>query len=121
MCQKSYDHYSATKNINENILACLEQKCFKQYSARINRIATANLDFFLNSTVKWSQVQFEFKFASNSRTIHEEMVINDEIWLIGSLGGSLGLFIGFSLFGYVATLLDIFVDMASRSLKIPNF
>ena len=94
----------AANMIHKNILTCLEQKEIRQYSARIEQIASSKLDVYLTPEMgNLSQVQFQLKFTSNSRTIHEEMQIHDEIWLLGSLGGSLGLFIGFSFFGSVAT------------------
>ena len=78
-------------------------------------LASAKIDSFLTEEASnLSQVQFAIKFTSNSRTIHEEMRIHDEIWLLGSLGGSLGLFIGFSLFDYIATLFDKSIDMISK-------
>ena len=50
------------------------------------------------------------RYTSKDADIFEEILIVDEISLIGSLGGSLGLFIGFSFFGYITTLLDVIVD-----------
>ena len=108
-------HPCLSRTFLENILTCLEQKEITQYSARIEQIANSNLDAFLTpETGNLSQVQFIISFTSNSRTIHEEMQIHDEIWLLGSLGGSLGLFIGFSFFGSLATLFDKFIDMLSK-------
>ena len=40
----------------------------------------------------------------------DEMLIVDEIGLLGNLGGLLGLFVGFSIFGYVSIFLDAIVD-----------
>ena len=50
--------------------------------------------------------QFIIKLASKKRNVFEEVLILDEIGLIGSLGGSLGLFVGFSFFGYAAPILE---------------
>ena len=38
---------------------------------------------------------------------YEEVLIVDDIALLGNLGGLLGLFVGFSVFGYASTLVDI--------------
>ena len=54
-----------------------------------------------------SRAQFAFKFVSNLRNIHEEILVMDSIGLIGSLGGSLGLFIGVSFYGYFDKLIEI--------------
>ena len=51
--------------------------------------------------------QFIIKLASKKRNVFEEVLILDEIGLIGSLGGSLGLFVGFSFFGYAIPILEI--------------
>ena len=41
---------------------------------------------------------------------YDEMLIIDEIGLLGNLGGLLGLFVGFSIFGYASILLDIILE-----------
>jgi hypothetical protein len=42
--------------------------------------------------------------------MYDEMLIIDKIGLLGNLGGLLGLFVGFSIFGYVSIVLDAIVD-----------
>ena len=41
---------------------------------------------------------------------YKEMLIVDEIALLGNLGGLLGLFVGFSVFGYASTLVDLILE-----------
>ena len=53
---------------------------------------------------------FTFSFASKSINVHEEVLIFDETGLVGSIGGSLGLFIGFSFFGSIVTFLNVILD-----------
>ena len=89
-------------------MICLEQKKFKLYSARIENTEIINenegyYDDSMNS-------HFVFRFSSKKRHVYEEVLILDAIGLIGSLGGSLGLFIGFSFFGYVMPLLEALFD-----------
>ena len=57
-----------------------------------------------------SLLEINLNIPSNIQTVHEEVLILDEIALLGYLGGSLGLFIGFSLFGYISTAFDAFFD-----------
>ena len=57
-----------------------------------------------------SLIGFYFEFPSKTRIIHEEVLIFDEIGLLGSLGGSLGIFLGFSLYGYVTKILDALLN-----------
>ena len=88
------------------------QKCFKQYTARVENVEleTDNAEKKELPDTEDMNVQFSIFFTSNNVDVFEEILIVDEISLIGSLGGSLGLFIGFSFFGYITTLLDIIVD-----------
>ena len=89
---------------------CLHQKSFKQYTLRVEQVDLENgIEEFDNSTEDMN-VQFSLRFTSNDADIFEEILVVDEISLIGSLGGSLGLFIGFSFFGYITTFLDLIVD-----------
>ena len=114
-CHDPNSHTMKTNMIKEKIMTCLDQKEISQYSARIEQIGNSNLGAFLTPEyANTSQVLFQLKFRSNSRTVHEEMRLYDEIWLLGSLGGSLGLFIGFSFFDFVAVLFDKFVDVLSK-------
>ena len=50
------------------------------------------------------------KSASNKRSVHEEILIMDDIGLIGSIGGSLGLFVGFSFYGFAMPILETVLD-----------
>ena len=86
-------------------------KKFKQYITKVEQVelAMAKQGLNMNSTEDMN-VQFTLRYTSQDADIFEEILIVDEISLIGSLGGSLGLFIGFSFFGYITTLLDVIVD-----------
>jgi hypothetical protein len=42
--------------------------------------------------------------------VYEETLVIDQIGLLGNLGGLLGLFVGFSVFGYTSVLYDTVVD-----------
>ena len=55
----------------------------------------------------YTTISFDVKFNSMDYHVHEEMLVVDEIGLIGNLGGSLGLFVGFSFFGYISLLFDL--------------
>ena len=70
---------------------------------------------------RWADllVQFAFKFVSNMSNIHEEILVMDSIGLLGSLGGSLGLFIGFSFYGYFDQLIEVIMaKIVERKLKL---
>ena len=51
-----------------------------------------------------------FKYASNKRNVYEETLMFDDTSLVGSLGGSLGLFVGFSFFGYAMPIVESIFD-----------
>ena len=53
-----------------------------------------------------SQCQMQISFASKSRIIFEEIYLMDMIGLVGSLGGSLGLFVSFSFFDAILHCLE---------------
>ena len=98
--------------IMPRINRCIMQKCFKQYTARVENVEleTDNAEKKELPDTEDMNLQFSIFFTSNNVDVFEEILIVDEISLIGSLGGSLGLFIGFSFFGYITTLLDIIVE-----------
>ena len=51
-------------------------------------------------------IEFIVGLESNTKNVYEEILIVDDIGLVGSLGGSFGLFVGFSFFGYLTPILD---------------
>ena len=55
-------------------------------------------------------IEFLVGSESNITNVYEEILIVDDIGLVGSLGGSLGLFVGFSFFGYVTPILDVIIE-----------
>ena len=86
---------------------CLNQKRFKHYTTRVEQVDFDIVKEDLLNGTEDMNVQFTLMFASTVVDIFEEILIFDEISLLGSLGGSLGLFIGFSFFGYVTTFLNM--------------
>ena len=86
-------------------MKCLNLKKFKQYSATIKNdvLGTDELEKYFENKMN---VQFMIKLASKKRNVFEEVLIFDEIGLVGSLGGSFGLFVGFSFFGCITPILD---------------
>ena len=92
--------YHAGNKIKE----CLEQKKFNQYSATTSHANLVADEMFFNDQIN---VQLMVKLASKKkRNVYEEVLILDVTGLVGSLGGSLGLFVGFSFFGYATPILE---------------
>ena len=110
MCIKSKENDVATSLISKKAKVCLKQRSFKTYSAEVE-------DFTINRENK-TEVRFFLSFAEKIKITNDEVLFFSSIDLLSSLGGALGLFIGFSFFGFIATLLDEIVDKCGTgSLK----
>ena len=51
-------------------------------------------------------ITFSFRFIGNTIKVEEEYLIHDFVGMLGSIGGTLGLFIGFSFLGGISFLLQ---------------
>ena len=105
-CSKLSDQHSVLLKIKE----CLQRKEFKHYSGTTehDEIEYNNtVEGFVNAT---TNIEFLVGSESNITNIYEEILIVNDIGLVGSLGGSLGLFVGFSFFGYVTPVLDAIIE-----------
>ena len=113
-CSSYIDQYQ--KNISIKIQDCLKQKEFKQYSTSIQE-TEVKMDV-KNMVFSDRNIQFMLFAGSKARNVYKEVLLVDEISLIGSLGGSLGLFIGFSFFGFVTPFVDALIDKVANHLHI---
>ena len=113
ICESSEDHFNATKELAKMVQKCLMQSDFQQYSTVSNEMISYPLQTF-HHLENMSLIEIEMLFSSNVQTVHEEVLILDGIGLLGSLGGSLGLFLGFSFFDYIAMFIDIFTRYIVR-------
>ena len=77
-----------------------------KYTRYISDVKKESIFFNLNKYV----IQFIIYPKSYRVVMYDEMLIVDKIGLLGNLGGLLGLFVGFSIFGYVSIVLDAIVD-----------
>ena len=59
-------------------------------------------------------INFYLSFADKIKILHREVLIFDDIGLLSSLGGALGLFVGFSFFGYITPILDELLDKIAK-------
>ena len=56
-----------------------------------------------------NEIVMQISFSTMDTEIHNEMLIFDLATFIGTAGGSLGLFIGFSFTGFVWQMLNFFM------------
>ena len=63
----------------------------------------------MDSTSKSNQMTVRITYATTDIEIHNEVLIQELGNFIGTVGGSLGLFIGFSYTGFVGQLIDYFI------------
>ena len=81
------------------------RKNFSQYEDETIELQLE--DFVVNGT---TSVFFNLRFIPDL-VVHEEVYLIDIYGLIGSVGGSLGLFIGFSFFQYIVDGCDYIFDV----------
>ena len=125
ICVSSKDHFKATEALKKMVQKCLMPSKFQQYSTVSNDMISYPLES-LHTMGNMSMVEIQMQFSSNVQTVHEEVLILDGIGLLGSLGGSLGLFLGFSFFDYIAMFIDTFTRYivrrgAERASTPPEF
>ena len=104
LCQHLHDHESVDEKTEAMVNACLNQTKYKKYISEVEKEQIECKDS--------ANCLIEFIIHSKSDQIleFEEMLIVDEIALLGNLGGLLGLFVGFSVFGYASFLVDSIME-----------
>ena len=116
-CPELNDQQSVVPKIKE----CLQRKEFKHFSGTTehDEIEYDNpIEGFINATMI---TEFLVGSESNTTNFYEEILIVDNIGLVGSLGGSLGLFVGFSFFGYVTPVLDVVFQKVADFLGLMDY
>ena len=118
ICSNSSDFKCMFDGIRQNQSALLDQ-CFAskttiQYKGEVETFEIMNGQ---NDHPKYEYiVQLTFNPISNRVLVKEERYILSTTDFIGSVGGSLGLFLGFSCFTYTSELLDKLLNKLSSLL-----
>ena len=103
LCQHLHDHNSVDKKTEDTVNACLNQKKYKKYISEVEKEP-------VDCVLTYCFVDFIIYPKSDQIVRYDEMLIVDDIALLGNLGGLLGLFVGFSVFGYASTLVDVILE-----------
>ena len=119
ICKYAHEHLNVTSGIEKSIQKCLAQSTFKHYPTVGKDQFTATL-YNASEWTNKALIELGIQFSSNIQIVHEEVLILDDIGLLGSLGGSLGLFIGFSFFGYLSKIIDGFANKILSKLLSDN-
>ena len=90
--------------MKETINTCLNQTKYKVY------ISDVELESIVCKNPPKCATQFLIRPKIYKILAFDEMLVMDEIELLGNLGGLLGLFVGFSIFGYASILLDMILE-----------
>ena len=102
------NQFNHETNIFKGIQECLLQKDFRQYSAKVENINVKYDPYEYTNSSK--NIQLSLMAASKTKNVFEEILVFDEIGLVGALGGSLGLFVGFSFLGFITTCVETVID-----------
>ena len=95
----AWKFHNNLKNVTKDCNNCLTKLCTTlEYSGE----ETYNEKLRVNNIT----VAFGYLFSSNSTTVYEEYLIYDVISMIGSVGGTLGMCIGFSFTGLISHLMN---------------
>ena len=104
LCQNLHNHNKVDKKTEVMVNTCLNQTKYKKYKSEVEQISFNCKDS--DNCI----VQFAIYPKSDQILVFEEMLIVDKIVLLGNLGGLLGLFVGFSVFGYASILIDLILE-----------
>ena len=111
-CKNQSEHIKCSAVMNsmfgmdrERLASICPTPCMKiDYKGKIFEF-NGGYTFFKND----NEIGLQISFSTMDSEIHNEMLIFDLANFIGTAGGSLGLFIGFSFTGFVSQMLDFFM------------
>ncbi len=106
-----FDGYyqGSRESSKENKLKCLPACTKVEYYGEIENVEVTGGDL----NYAWTSIQFD----SDKERVYEELLLFDLSSFIGNVGGSLGLFIGFSYFQFAKRMSSTFVDFFSSRKK----
>ena len=74
-------------------------------------------DETISDDPSYSRTMLYYNHAPRTKTNYEEFIIYDFVGMLGSFGGTLGLFVGFSFVGCISTFLKYSVILMDYIIK----
>ena len=84
----------------------LKSKCLKQCKVKSSALDITEIEQEPFHPIGDVQVSL-FLIVTPEQVFHKEYLVYDDIGMIGSIGGSLGLFVGFSMYDTLCMIVDL--------------
>ena len=92
------------------LMKLYESKCKKP--SKIITYAESAIEYIFHNFTN-NETGFQY-VAGSTQIVESELLVYDTNDMIGSIGGSLGLFLGFSFFGIISQCIDMFLQLATK-------
>ena len=89
-------------------LRCKHACTILQYSGK--EVAEYPPFVFDPSTTDAYVGRYQFENVDNKMTVFNQYLIYDSMAMIGSVGGTFGMFIGFSMTGFISSIIELFKE-----------
>ena len=111
-CEDIKEQQCSGENFQIYAANCLKPCSIVQYTGRVDYWEDAN------SNLETSSFTFYLRFSQPlTSTVNQEYIIYDIFGMIGSVGGTLGIFIGFSFSGMLSFITHIFKNLPYKNIK----
>ena len=124
LCQPSTKDHKCAKNIafllRLKLLARDSQSVCKLKPCFITQHKGIMTDETISDDPSYSRTVLYYNHAPRTKTNYEEFIIYDFVEMLGSFGGTLGLFVGFSFVGCISTFLKYSVILMDYIIKWSN-
>ena len=124
LCQPSTIDHKCAKNIafllRLKLLARDSQSVCKLKPCFITQHKGIMTDETISDDPSYSRTMLYYNHAPRTKTNYEEFIIYDFVGMLGSFGGTLGLFVRFSFVGCISTFLKYSVILMDYIIKWSN-
>ena len=124
LCQLNTKDHKCAKNfaflLRLKLLARDSQSECKLKPCFITQHKGIMTDETISDDPSYSRTMLYYNHAPRTKTNYEEFIIYDFVGMLGSFGGTLGLFVGFSFVGCISTFLKYSVILMEYIIKWSN-